>query len=655
MAIPPESFNLLPLNNLIPTTYNLLMKNEKKELQLLSDAAMAEELQFQESLKASLLACQIPSLEEIKVQRGESSISFCEICKEGKEKDKLFKNGKCGHSFCLDYCLSNYLEAKIKEGFNIVTCPGLNCDYVLELDSFKHLLSKDVLNLWERAMSMDFTCSKELHLKTNSENVKKPANSDSDELPDTDDYDSEASPRKVETCKKSKWFKKFLKELECLSFEEIKNQARQWHCPVCQRGGGATKQYLGLQPLIQHAKTKGSTRIRLHRELAQLLEDKLHSNDQQAISATIIQEAASPKCKGLSNNNKDFEMVWPPMVVIANTTYKKDENHKRIGMTSEELLEMFSSYDGIVRVQHPYNCKGHSGFSILIFESSVKGYLEAERLTLHFVREGIGRDDFLNRRLFNLSAEQHQLYGYMAVKEDVDFFNNNLFKGKVKLKYEMRSYQEMVVNGIRQMTEENHQLQWLKNRVSEQERHTKELEESNSMLKEKLQMLTKETDNLRHQAKQHHEQSMEEIKFIEQFYKDQIRTILEGRNENDGDIGNIKQEKYEEQENLEESNANLPSINCCENSSGCRNQEITEQHKEKVVMAESSQSPAIQEMVNIAPVMTEETMIRPEIGRRRQLMPASGSEERHEYIEKLRQMLLGKMPLIGLLGKKWKS
>ncbi|KDP41906.1 hypothetical protein JCGZ_26924 [Jatropha curcas] len=209
----------------------------------------------------------------------------------------------------------------------------------------------------------------------------------------------------------------------------------------------------------------------------------------------------------------------------------------------------------------------------------------------------------------------------------------------------------MVVNGIRQMTEENHQLQWLKNRVSEQERHTKELEESNSMLKEKLQMLTKETDNLRHQAKQHHEQSMEEIKFIEQFYKDQIRTILEGRNENDGDIGNIKQEKYEEQENLEESNANLPSINCCEN----RNQEITEQHKEKVVMAESSQSPAIQEMVNIAPVMTEETMIRPEIGRRRQLMPASGSEERHEYIEKLRQMLLGKMPLIGLLGKKWKS
>ncbi|XP_037491085.1 protein SUPPRESSOR OF GENE SILENCING 3-like isoform X2 [Jatropha curcas] len=173
----------------------------------------------------------------------------------------------------------------------------------------------------------------------------------------------------------------------------------------------------------------------------------------------------------------------------------------------------------------------------------------------------------------------------------------------------MRSYQEMVVNGIRQMTEENHQLQWLKNRVSEQQRHTKELEESNSMLKEKLKMLTKEMDNLRHQANQHHEQSMEEdiIKFMEQFYKDQIGTTLEGRNENDGDIENIKQEKYEEQENLEESNANLPSINYCEN----RNQEITEQHKENVGMAEGSQSPVIQEMINIAPVMTEETMIRP--------------------------------------------
>ncbi|KAF2301697.1 hypothetical protein GH714_028705 [Hevea brasiliensis] len=34
--------------------------------------------------------------------------------------------------------------------------------------------------------------------------------SDSDALPDTDDYDSEASPRSPESCKKSKWFKKFL-------------------------------------------------------------------------------------------------------------------------------------------------------------------------------------------------------------------------------------------------------------------------------------------------------------------------------------------------------------------------------------------------------------------------------------------------------------
>ncbi|KAJ9189829.1 hypothetical protein P3X46_001081 [Hevea brasiliensis] len=149
--------------------------------------------------------------------------------------------------------------------------------------------------------------------------------SDSDALPDTDDYDSEASPRSPESCKKSKWFKKFLEGLEYLSTEEINDPARQWHCPSCQGVAGAIKRYLGLQTLMKHAKTKGSRRLRLHRELAQLLEEKLHGS--QATSAALGGEACG-KWKGPKEEKKHHEIVWPPMVVVANTTHKKDENNK---------------------------------------------------------------------------------------------------------------------------------------------------------------------------------------------------------------------------------------------------------------------------------------------------------------------------------------
>lgn len=149
--------------------------------------------------------------------------------------------------------------------------------------------------------------------------------SDSDAWPDTDDYDSEASPRSPKSCKKSKWFKKFLKGLEYMSTEEINDPARQWHCPACQGAAGAIKRYLSLKTLVKHAKTKGSRRVRLHRELAQLLEEKLLGS--QASSAALGGEACG-NWKGLKEEKKYQEIVWSPMVVITNTIHKKDENNK---------------------------------------------------------------------------------------------------------------------------------------------------------------------------------------------------------------------------------------------------------------------------------------------------------------------------------------
>ncbi|KAB5511875.1 hypothetical protein DKX38_028903 [Salix brachista] len=261
---------------------------------------------------------------------------------------------------------------------------------------------------------------------------------------------------------------------------KINEPARQWHCPACQGGPGAIDWYRGLQPLITHAKTKGSKRVKLHRELAELLDEELSRRGTSIIPAGEV----FGKWKGLKDDEKDHEIVWPPMVIVMNTRLEQDDNDKWLGMGNQELLDYFSGY-AAVKSRHSYGPQGHRGMSILIFESSARGYLEAERLHKHFAEQGTDRNAWDRRRVLFYQGGKRQLYGYMALKEDLDLFNQHS-QGKSRLKYELRSYHEMVVNQIRQMAEDNQQLIYLKNKVVKEQRHSKQLEESFGIVSEKL-------------------------------------------------------------------------------------------------------------------------------------------------------------------------
>ncbi|RWW81967.1 hypothetical protein BHE74_00009594, partial [Ensete ventricosum] len=67
--------------------------------------------------------------------------------------------------------------------------------------------------------------------------------------------------------------------------------------------------------------TKGAARVKLHRELALLLEEELHHRGTSAVPAGEV----FGKWKGLQETT-DREIVWPPMVVIMNTLLEQDEN-----------------------------------------------------------------------------------------------------------------------------------------------------------------------------------------------------------------------------------------------------------------------------------------------------------------------------------------
>ncbi|KDP24215.1 hypothetical protein JCGZ_25872 [Jatropha curcas] len=360
----------------------------------------------------------------------------------------------------------------------------------------------------------------------------------------SDDFDSDASQQSHETRKKSRWFKKFFESLDSLTVEEINEPARQWHCPACQGGPGAIDWYRGLQPLMTHAKTKGSKRVRLHRELAELLDEELHRRGTSVIPAGEV----FGKWKGLKDEEKDHEIVWPPMVIIMNTRLELDENEKWIGMGNQELLDFFGGY-AAVKARHSYGPQGHRGMSVLIFESSARGYLEAERLDKHFAEQGTDRIAWDRRRVLFHPGGKRQLYGYMATKEDLDFFNQHS-QGRSKLKYDLRSYREMVVRQINQMSEDNQQLIWLKSKVVKEQMRTKTLEESLEIVSDKLRKTTEENRIVRQRTQMHHEQSQEELDYQEQFFKDQLNYIHQARDAKEEDFEKLQQEEREKAKQL---------------------------------------------------------------------------------------------------------
>ncbi|GAB4855789.1 Protein SUPPRESSOR OF GENE SILENCING 3 [Ancistrocladus abbreviatus] len=137
---------------------------------------------------------------------------------------------------------------------------------------------------------------------------------------------------------------------------------------------------------MDHARTNKSKRVGLRREFANLLDEELRSRGSAFISAG----ESFGQWEGLKET-KDHEIVWPPMVVIMSTNLEKDHNDKWVGMGNQELLDYFSSYAAI-KARHSYGPKGHRGTSVLLFESSPKGYLEAEWLHRQFLAQGTGRD-----------------------------------------------------------------------------------------------------------------------------------------------------------------------------------------------------------------------------------------------------------------------
>lgn len=359
--------------------------------------------------------------------------------------------------------------------------------------------------------------------------------SDDDMVDDTSgDFDSKAAEKNFETRKRHKLLKSIFELLEKLSVEQINEKTRQWHCPACKNVRGGVTWYKGLQPLMNHARTKGSKRVKLHRELAALLEEELYR--------TGVSMAPSGEFFGIwkgLRENTDRPIVWPPVVIIMNTRLEQDKDGKWKGMGNQELLSYFSKYH-VKEACHAYGPDGHSGMSALIFEGSAVAYKEAERLHNHFVDQRTERYAWLNHRIV-IPGGKRQLYGFLAEKEDLEAFNRH--HGTDYLKYEMKSYNDMVVTQLKQMSEDNQQLNYVKNEMVKTERHSKEVEEALGVETQKLQGAIEDNIILKRKTKEMLSECVEQMEFNAKFYHEQIERLRKDTEEKENEFERLLQEE----------------------------------------------------------------------------------------------------------------
>ena len=76
----------------------------------------------------------------------------------------------------------------------------------------------------------------------------------------------------------------------------------------------------------------------------------------------------------------------------------------------------------------------------------------------------------------------------------------------------MRSHNEMVVAQMKQMSEDNQQLNYLKNKVVKTEQRSKVVEETLGVVTQKLRETMEENIFVRRKAKEKHSEYEEEVK-----------------------------------------------------------------------------------------------------------------------------------------------
>ncbi|XVF19758.1 hypothetical protein REPUB_Repub11eG0138400 [Reevesia pubescens] len=202
-----------------------------------------------------------------------------------------------------------------------------------------------------------------------------------------------------------------------------KGEAETLKCCVC---GSKSKEFVNTPSLVMHAFTSPTVQHRvdhlgLHKALCVLM-----GWDSMAASNSLWVQKTLPDAEALAM--KDDLVVWPPVVILHNSSIATTNSDDRIIVSIEELeafLREMGFYRGISKV-----CRGkpaNQSIMIVIFHGTFSGLQEAERLHKLYAENKHGRAEFQqvncsSRETWKASPDKVEdvLYGYLAIAGDLD-------------------------------------------------------------------------------------------------------------------------------------------------------------------------------------------------------------------------------------------
>ncbi|XP_041989773.1 uncharacterized protein LOC121741137 [Salvia splendens] len=225
-------------------------------------------------------------------------------------------------------------------------------------------------------------------------------------------------------------FFKFLKQINETPIKRNKymEQGRKAGILKCFVCGSTSKEFVGTDRLAMHAVTSKKVGVRsqhlgLHKALCTLMGWKITDHPSSEWRREVMTDAETQVLK------EDI-IIWPPIVVVHNSSIDNTSPGERVIISSEKLDTKLRDmgYKSIVKVC--YGKPANQSVLLVKFNGTLSGLREAGRLDKSYIKSKNGRTDFKQlksecgssrgKNLVSSEREDDFLYGYLGIAEDLD-------------------------------------------------------------------------------------------------------------------------------------------------------------------------------------------------------------------------------------------
>ncbi|KAG8387526.1 hypothetical protein BUALT_Bualt02G0030200 [Buddleja alternifolia] len=217
-------------------------------------------------------------------------------------------------------------------------------------------------------------------------------------------------------------FFKFLKQINETPTKRKKygeqGKAGSLKCIVC---GSNSDEFVETESLAMHAFTSNKVGLRsqhlgLHKALCVTMGWKVTEEPTKEWHCEVISNVET-------STLKEDLIIWPPVVIIHNSTVDNKNPDERVIVSTEKLDSKLRDM-GFGSILKICNGKPANQSAILVkFNGTLTGLREAERFHKNYLESKHGRSELehqLNCKKASSSGEESYLYGHLGIAEDLD-------------------------------------------------------------------------------------------------------------------------------------------------------------------------------------------------------------------------------------------